>query len=164
MQIHLTTVQKVGPHLLIELRARTEERCLIRHTLVGMSFWTARTGPHWDGDARGDGKDRCIGEVVCPDCQNVMARVLEGKDGVGLRAWIPARSVGDPNGRDAGWECYTAITDVHPADQDGSVLSCWRGHGGLWIDGAACRRMVQLYRQSGRKVRQAAGRAPDDAV
>jgi hypothetical protein len=129
-----------------------------------MSFWTAQTGPHWDGDARGDGTERCIGEVVCPDCQNVMARFLEGPSGVGLRAWVPAQAIADPNGRDAGWECFTWVTEDHPADEDGSVLNCWRGHGDLWIDGMTCRRLVRLYRERGKKVRHAAAKSFGSSV
>lgn len=157
-------MQKDVPGLVANSVRGRDARHRMRSTLNRMSFWTAQTGPHWDGDAKGDGTDRCIGEVVCPDCQNVMPRFLEGANGVGLRAWIPARAVGDPGGRDAGWECFTPIADDHPADPDGSVLSCWRGHGGLWIDGAACRDVVRLYRERGKKVRHAAGRAPGDAV
>lgn len=133
-------------------------RILNSHYARVMSFWTAQLGPHWDGDPMGDGKDRCIGEIVCPDCQNVMGRVLEGVEGIGLSAWVPAKAVGDPGGRGAGWSLFTPITDDHPADGDGSVLNCWRGHGGLWIDGAACRRVARRYREGGKKVRQAADR------
>lgn len=129
-----------------------------------MSFWTAQTGPHWDGDASGDGTERCIGEVVCPDCQNVMARFLEGPSGVGLRAWVPAKAIADPNGRDVGWECFTWVTEDHPADEDGSVLNCWRGHGDLWIDGMTCRRLVRLYRERGKKVRHAAAKSSGSSV
>lgn len=128
------------------------------------TFWTAQTGPHWDGDARGDGSERCIGEVVCPHCQNVMARLLEGSSGIGLRAWVPTKSVADPNGRDAGFELFTLVTDDDPADEDGSVLNCWRGHGNLWIDGKTCRRLVQLYRERGKRVRHAAVEMTGDAV
>ena len=121
-----------------------------------MNFWNSLTGPRWGGDARGDGSDRCIGEIVCPECQNVMDRLLEGVNGIGLRAWIPAQSPSDPGGRDTGWECFTPITDDHPADHDGSPLGCWRGHSDLWIDGAARREVVGLYRKRGKKIRRAA--------
>jgi hypothetical protein len=40
-----------------------------------MTFWSVQLGPYYEGDARGDESmrgHRCIGEVVCPDCGNVM--------------------------------------------------------------------------------------------
>jgi hypothetical protein len=127
-----------------------------------MSFWSAQLGPYYEGDARGDGmlRDlRCIGEVVCPDCGNVMARLLEGPDGIALSAWVPAHGQ-IPDSRGVGWSLYTLITDEEPADQDGGVLVCWRGHHGLWISASDCRAAIRRYRERGRKVRHPATRKP----
>lgn len=121
-----------------------------------MTFWTAQTGPHWDGDARGDGSERCIGEIVCPRCQGTIARLLEGPQGVGLRAWMPGQSVVDPGGRSAGFEFFTPVTKTQPADLEVADLSCWRGHGDLYVDGEVCRSVVQKYRARGRIQRHAA--------
>ncbi len=32
-----------------------------------MNFWSAQTGPHSNGDSRGDRTDRAIATVACPD-------------------------------------------------------------------------------------------------
>jgi hypothetical protein len=127
-----------------------------------MTFWSAQLGPHYEGDARGDGTMhdlRCIGEVVCPDCGNVMGRLLEGSDGIALSAWVLA--LGQmPDSRGIGWSLYTLITDEAPADQEGGVLVCWRGHRGFWISASDCRTAIKRYRTRGRKVRHPATRKP----
>jgi hypothetical protein len=58
--------------------------------------------------------------------------------------------------------CYpTPIrTKVAPANEDGSILLCWRGHGGFWINTADCRTVIARYRARGRKVRHPATRVP----
>jgi hypothetical protein len=128
-----------------------------------MTFWSAQLGPYYEGDPRSDETrrgHRCIGEVVCPDCRNVMGRLLEGPDGIELIAWVPARgqAPGDPGGRRVGWSLYAPITNKFPADEERAVLVCWRGHKGLWISGADCRAAIARYKVRGRKVRQPAKR------
>lgn len=128
-----------------------------------MTFWSAQLGPYYDGDARGDQTmrdHRSIGEVVCPDCGNIMARLLEGPDGIALNAWVPAwgHAPGNPESRRVGWALATEITDTEPADEEGSVLLCWRGHSGLWISAADCRTAIARYRARGKKVRHVASR------
>ena len=128
-----------------------------------MAFWSTQLGPYYDGDARGDESMRdlrCIGEVVCPDCGNVMARLLEEPQGIVLLAWVPAPGQGDPGTRGLGWSVSTLITDEEPADQEGSVLSCWRDHRGLWVSAADCRAAIARYRARGRRVRHPARRMP----
>jgi hypothetical protein len=130
-----------------------------------MAFWSAQLGPYYDGDARGDEtmRDlRCVGEVVCPDCGNVMGRLLEEPHGIALSAWVPAPGQVNPDSRGVGWSLYTLITDEAPADQEGSVLLCWRGHRGFWISAADCRAAIGRYRARGRKVRQPATRMPPE--
>lgn len=129
-----------------------------------MYFWDSMTGPHFDGDPRGDRTDRAIATVACPDCAGVLARLLETDQGVGLRAWVPAQVPGRPDTRDAGYELWAWIRDEQPADDDGAVLNCWKGHTGLWVTGALCRELVTLYRESGRPSRRPASRAPGSQV
>jgi hypothetical protein len=130
-----------------------------------MTFWSVQLGPYYEGDTRGDESmrgHRCIGEVVCPDCGNVMGRLLEGPGGVGLSAWVPAwgQSPANPDSRRLGWSLYTLITDESPADEEGSVLLCWRGHRGFWVSAADCRGAIARYRARGRKIRHRATRRP----
>lgn len=134
-------------------------------TIASVTFWHTQIGPHYDGDARGDSKSRCIGEVICPDCDNVMARLHERPDGISIHAWVPApgQSPSDPGSQRVGWTLWAAIGDTTPADDEGSVLICWRGHGGLWVNGADCRAVIERYRVKGRKVRHPASRAPENA-
>jgi hypothetical protein len=124
-----------------------------------MVFWSAQVGPHYDGDTRDDAH-RCIAEVICPDCDNVLARLHERPKGFGLRAWIPAPSMYDPDSRRVGWSLYARVDETTPADDEGSTLNCWRGHYGLWIDASDCRAIIRRYRTRGRKVRHPARRVP----
>lgn len=124
-----------------------------------MVFWNAQSGPHDFGDARAEGKGaRLIGEVVCPDCNNVMARLYDKPDHVGVSAWVPApgQRPGDPGNRRVGWTLYAKIEESTPLDDDGAILSCWRGHGDLWIDARGCREVIEHYRSRGNKVRHVA--------
>lgn len=125
------------------------------------SFWHTQIGPHLDGDPRQDGQ-RCIGEVVCPDCDNVLVRFYDEPGGVSLYAWVPASSPSLPGSRRTGWTLYAPVGDDEPSDAEGSILNCWRGHGSLWITGADCRAVIQRYRVRSKKVRHPASRAPDD--
>ena len=128
-----------------------------------MTFWSTQLGPYYDGDARGDESMRdlrCIGEVVCPDCGNVMGRLLEDSHGIVLSVWVPAPGQVDPETHGVGWSLSTLITDEQPADQEGSVLSCWRDHRGFWISAADCRAAIGRYRARGKKVRLPAKRMP----
>jgi hypothetical protein len=130
-----------------------------------MTFWSTQLGPYYTGDAHGDESmrdQRCIGEVVCLDCGNVMGRLLEGPRGIALMAWVPAwaQAPGDTDSRRVGWSLYTLITDEALADEDGAALLCWRGHSGLWVSTADCRAAIARYRARGRKVRQRATRVP----
>ncbi len=84
-----------------------------------MSFWSAQTGPHFNGDSRGDRTDRAIATVACPDCDGVLGRLLETNEDVGLRAWVPASVPGWPDTRDAGYELWAWIRDEEPADDEG---------------------------------------------
>jgi hypothetical protein len=130
-----------------------------------MTFWSTQLGPYYEGDARGDETMRdlhCIGEVVCPDCGNVMGRLLEGPHGIMLSAWVPAWEQA-PGSRGVGWSLSTMIDDEVPADAEGSVLRCWRGHGLFWISAADCRAAIARYRVRGRKVRHPATRMPPSA-
>jgi hypothetical protein len=70
-----------------------------------------------------------------------LARLLDEHGGVFLHAWVPAADQLQDSRR-AGWTLGTTITSDTPADGEGSVLNCWRGHAGLWIDAAECRRVV----------------------
>ncbi|MCO7219507.1 hypothetical protein [Klenkia sp. PcliD-1-E] len=129
-----------------------------------MDFWDTTLGPYFDGDPRGDRTDRAIATVACPDCDGVLGRLLETDAGVGLRAWVPATVPGRPDTRDAGLELWVLIDDERPADDQGTVLNCWKGHNGLWITGALCRELIALYRTRGKPSRRPAGRAPGSQV
>ncbi|MCF7552201.1 hypothetical protein [Pseudonocardia sp. WMMC193] len=131
-------------------------------------MWRAQLGPHYDGDPRqggvGDTTRRCIVEVVCPDCNNVLGRMHDEPGGVGLAVWVPAEGQSPSNvtSKRLGWTLYSLISDPELGDDEASVLNCWRGHGGLWITVGECRASVERYRAKGRKVRLVVGRMPDE--
>lgn len=131
---------------------------------VGMvSFWHTQIGPHYDGDPRAEG--RCVGEVICPACNGIMARVHEDPSGLSISAWVAARgmSPGDPGSRRVGWTLWAPIDETTPADDDGSILNCWNDHGSMWITGADCRRLVTRYKARG-KIRHPARQATEEEL
>ena len=124
-----------------------------------MVFWRTQLGPLWEADIPSSGTSgRLIGEIVCPDCGNVMGRLFDGEHGVDLRAWMRGSAVGDPGGRSSGYALFTVITADEPADDETADMVCWRGHGGMQITGADCRAAIDRYRSRGRKVRHPATR------
>ncbi|MFC9140906.1 hypothetical protein ACFTWM_03075 [Streptomyces bacillaris] len=95
-----------------------------------------------------------MGELVCPDCNNVMARLFDAPDGIAVSAWIPAAASapGDPNGRRVGWTFFAMIDDSMP-DEESAPLKCWRGHDHLVVTARDCRTAAAAYRSTGRKKR-----------
>lgn len=128
-----------------------------------MTFWRTQIGPHYDGDTRSSGS-RCIGELVCPDCNNVMGRLFDDADGIAVSAWVPAKhnAPGDPNGQRVGWTFFTVI-DASMPDGEEAFLACWRGHPSLSVTARDCRETAEAYRATGRKKRRPLNRVqPDD--
>lgn len=137
-------------------------------------FWVMPVGePRFHDSPREDlrelGTGRCIGEVVCHVCNNVMARLFDPSPrgtflsrgqtgGFELFAWMP-NPQGDPlyppsDGLGKLW--YTRVDDAFPADDRGSTLRCWRGHQDMWISGRDCRAMISRYLSKGRVIRHPA--------
>lgn len=82
-------------------------------TIRCVAFWSVHLGPHYDGDPRGDGKTRCIGEIGCSTRNNVIARLLDEQRGVLFDAWVPA--VGQiQDSRRVGWTLGTTLTRTPP--------------------------------------------------
>lgn len=126
-----------------------------------MTFWRTQQGPCTEKDIPAGSDDRrLIAEIVCPDCNNILARLRDRDDGVGLTSWMRGSSVANPQSLSVGYAFYTLITAAEPADDETADLVCWRGHGGLRITGADCRAIVDRYRAKGRKIRHPATRVP----
>jgi hypothetical protein len=130
-----------------------------------MAFWQTQIGPHYDGDTRSLGSLRCIGELVCPDCENVMARLFDDPKGLAVSAWVPAAdsSVANPNSRRVGWTFFALLNDSIP-DEESAPLRCWRGHDHLMVTARDCRAAEAVYRRTGRKKRVALSRIDLDEV
>jgi hypothetical protein len=120
-------------------------------------------GVHFSGDSREPDK-RCIGEVVCPDCQKAMLRLHDGPDGVTFHAWVPGENLGAPGILTAGWEMAGVIDDPELPDVEGTALECWKRHGPWWVDAGDCRAMVAKYRTKGKRVRHPARPVPDELL
>lgn len=126
-----------------------------------MTFWSAQLGPYYEGDPRTALPDRrCIGELLCPECENILARLFDETAGIALSGWIPARNaaVADPTGRRVGWSLHALIDDEMP-DEEGAAVECWRGHLDLAVTARDCRAAAGVYRATGRKKRFVATRA-----
>jgi hypothetical protein len=123
--------------------------------VVRMVFWSTQLGPLEGGDTRRPG-ERCIGEVVCPECENALARLYDAPGGVSVDCWVPGHgaSPADPGGKSVGWRFSTFI-DANKAEA-ASALACWRGHHGFEISTKLCREIEAAYRISGRKTRRPA--------
>jgi hypothetical protein len=148
-RLHVATVERVGGR---------------------KGFWVMPAGePRFHDAPREDlrtrGAGRCVGEVVCCVCDNVLARLFDpGPDDIEVRrgrprgfdlyAWLPNPG-GDPLyfSDGLGMLLYTRVDDTFPADDRGSTLRCWRGHREMWINGRDCRAIVSRYRDRGKKVR-----------
>lgn len=128
-----------------------------------MTFLSAMLGVHFEGDSRHEGQ-RCIGEVVCPECQKVMARLHDEPDGVTFHAWVPGENPSAPGLKTGGYELFTRIGDEEPEDHEGISLGCWKRHGPYWVDAADCRAIVARYRARGRTVRQPARPATEELL
>ena len=128
-----------------------------------MEFWSTQQGPVSGGDTRREGQ-RCVGEVVCPECSNVLARLYDATCGVLVDCWVPVHGAapGDPNGRSVGWR-LGAFIDAGKAET-ASVLPCWRGHHGFVISTTLCREVDAAYRGRGKTVRRPATRVEGDPV
>ncbi len=126
-----------------------------------MTFWQTQLGPCARDDVSAASSDqRLIGEIVCPDCNNILARLHDRVDGVGLTSWIRGSSVANPQSLSVGYAFYTLIDATEPADEETADLVCWRGHGSLQITGADCRTIIARYQARGRKIRHPATRVP----
>ncbi|WP_156399566.1 hypothetical protein [Rhodococcus sp. Leaf278] len=115
-------------------------------------FWTTQQGPRYGFDLRAPDVERwtrCIVEVVCPECDNIVGRAFDGVDGVDLYCWNSADSPSDPDSRSVGWALFTRITSSHPEDDaDSGPMPCWRGHGGLHFDAHSCRSAIEALLSS----------------
>ncbi|MFD1926184.1 hypothetical protein [Streptomyces beijiangensis] len=92
-----------------------------------------------------------MGELVCPACENVMARLFDDPEGIAVLAWIPAPSA--HGSRRMGWGFYTLI-DASMPDDENAPLQCWRGHGPWVVTARDCRASAAVYRRTGRKKRR----------
>lgn len=117
-------------------------------------------GVHFSGDSREPDK-RCIGEVVCPECQKVMLRLHDSATGVTFHAWVPGENANAPGIATGGWEMAGVIDDPDLPDEEGTTLECWKRHGPWWVDAGDCRAMVAKYQDTARRVRRAARAIPD---
>jgi len=128
-----------------------------------MVFLRTLLGVHFSGDSR-QPNDRCIGEVVCPECQKVMARLHDEPTDVTFHAWLPGENPSAPGIETGGWELFTVIGDDEPLDHEGTVLECWKHHGPYWVDAADCRAIVARYRGKGKRIRQPARVATEELL
>lgn len=126
-----------------------------------MTFWSTMLGPLWEEHVPADATEgRVIGEIVCPDCGNIMARLFDRATGVSLYSWNRGSSPSNPTSRTVGYARFTRIEAEKPADNETADLVCWRGHGYMRITGAECRQVISRYRQKGKKVRHPAEPVP----
>jgi hypothetical protein len=108
-------------------------------------------------------RDAAVGEVFCPECEGIVARVFDGPGGVDVEAWVPVDTVapgvtaparrldGTPSlpGDPATFGflliySFTATPEV-PVDR-AVVLTCWKGHGGLLVTVEICRDIMATRR------------------
>ncbi|SEP53593.1 hypothetical protein [Amycolatopsis saalfeldensis] len=126
-----------------------------------MTFWQTQLGPCIEKDIPVDsGDQRLIGEIFCPECDNILARLHDRAEGVGLTSWMRGSSVANPQSLIVGYAFFSLVTAAEPADDEAADLVCWRGHGDLRITGADCRAVIDRYRGRGRKIRHPATRVP----
>src|SRR5919205_1488490 len=53
-----------------------------------MTFWSTMLGPLWEQDVPADATEgRLIGEIVCPECDNIIARLFDRETGVSVYSW-----------------------------------------------------------------------------
>jgi hypothetical protein len=116
-----------------------------------MGIWQTQLGPVGDRDAGGQPAGRCIGEIYCPICRNVLARLFHDERGIAVRARVPATAPGSPDTRGLAWICF-GVVEASTFDAEKEVLHCWRGHHGLSFTASACRAIVAEYQRRGRKV------------
>jgi hypothetical protein len=126
-----------------------------------VTFWQTQLGPCTEKDIPPvSGDQRLIGEFFCPECDNILARLHDRAEGVGLTSWMRGSSVANPRSLITGYAFFTLVTAAEPADDEAADMLCWRGHGDLRITGADCRTVIDRYRGKGRKTRHPATRVP----
>lgn len=132
-----------------------------------MDFWRTVLGPQYEYDPGPNANPelRCIGAVVCPDCNNTLAYLYDGPGGIDVRARISAaaNSVADSGGKTVAW-AYYGLVDNAMDDSIAAPMHCWRDHHGLWISARTCRDIATEYRRTARRVRRPAERQKPGTV